>query len=89
MERRGRTENQTMSDPYEEAREIANLLDGAGLHEYAEGVRSALVEGATGTEIYMILRWRLAKIANDVAVAADIKVRARVLHDYLDRALAS
>jgi len=78
-----------MSDPYEEAREIANVLDGAGLHEYAEGLRSALVEGATGTEIYMILRWRLAEIVNDAEVEADIKARVRVLYDYLDRALAS
>jgi hypothetical protein len=78
-----------MNDPYQEARAIADTLDGNGKHEYADQLRSALVEGATGTEIYMILRWRLANIANDTTITADVKKRMRLLQDYLDRTLAS
>lgn len=78
-----------MDDPYQEARSIADSLYKAGLHEYAEQLRSALVEGATGTEIYMILCWRLANVANDPIIATDIKTRIRLLHDYLNRTLTS
>ncbi|KLU26507.1 hypothetical protein EOS_09225 [Caballeronia mineralivorans PML1(12)] len=75
------------SDPYQEAKAIADSLDKVGLREHADQVRGALVEGATGTEIYMILRWRLANLAQDLAIPADLKARAILLHDYLDRAL--
>lgn len=76
-----------MNDPYQEVRTLADLLDAAGLSDYAQQLRSALVEGATGTEIYMILRWRLANMAEDTAVPADLKARLLTLHGYLDRAL--
>lgn len=76
-----------MNDPYEEARTVADLLDVAGLRHHAEQLRSALVEGATGTEICMILRWRLANMAGDTAIPADLKGRILLLHGYLDRTL--
>jgi hypothetical protein len=76
-----------MDDPYEEAKAIADLLDGTGLRERAEYVRRALVEGATGTEIYMILHWRLENIARDSAVPAELKSRVMSLSDYLERTL--
>jgi hypothetical protein len=78
-----------VNDPYQEARSIADSLDGIGLHEYAVQLRGALVEGATGTEIYMNLRWRLANMVDDKDVAAEVKTRIRLLHGYLDRALKS
>lgn len=77
-----------MNDPYQEAKLIASLLDEAGWHEYAEQLRNALVEGGVGTEICMILRWRLEGIANDDAVAVDIRNRVRYLHDFINRLLA-
>ncbi|WP_154671121.1 hypothetical protein [Paraburkholderia mimosarum] len=76
-----------MNEPYQETRTVADLLDAAGLNDYADQLRSALVEGATGTEIYMILHWRLANMAADAAVAPGLKARLLTLHGYLDRAL--
>ena len=78
-----------MNDPYQEARSIGDSLDRVGQHEYAEQIRRALIEGSTGTEIYMILRLRLINIASDQAIAMDIRTRVQFLRDYLDRALAS
>lgn len=74
-------------DAYQETRAIADSLAKVGLGEYAGQVRGSLAEGATGTEIYMILRWRLANIANDTALPAELKTRLLSLHDHLDRAL--
>ena len=78
-----------MNDPYKEARSIADSLEANGQRECAELLRSSMTDGSTGTEIYMILRWRLANITNDVDVATDVKARIRILHDYLDRELTS
>lgn len=75
------------SDPYQEAKAIADSLDMVGLRERADQVRGVLAEGATGTEIYMMLRWCLANIAQDLAVPAELSARTRLLQDYLNRAL--
>ena len=76
-----------ISDPYQEVSAIAGLLDKTGLRDHADQLRSALAEGVTGTEIYMILRWRLANIAQDLELPPELKNCLLLLHDYLDRAL--
>lgn len=74
-------------DAYQEAKTIADSLEEAGFGDYADQVRGALADGATGTEIYMILRCCLANIADDAALSAELKTRLLSLHDYLDRVL--
>ena len=51
IQREQTTDMPTVNDPYQEAREISDLLDGVGQKEYADQLRGALIEGATGSEI--------------------------------------
>jgi hypothetical protein len=77
------------SDPYQDAEQIACELENAGLSDQAKQIRGALSEGATGTEIYMILRWQLAKIEETSSIPAELKSRMDRLHSYLDQVLGS
>ena len=72
------------TDAYKETESISNSLAAAGLVEFASQISSAVSEGSTGTEIYMILRWRLANIIKDGALPTDIRGRALSLHKCLD-----
>jgi len=75
------------TDAYKEAKAISDSLRGAGFVVYADQMSSAVSEGSTGTEIYMILRWRLTSIIEDGILPVDIKVKALSLHRYLNDVL--
>ncbi|MGO4569995.1 hypothetical protein AB4Z52_34430 [Rhizobium sp. 2YAF20] len=77
------------SDPYQDAKQIADVLENVGLSEQSKQIRGALSEGATGTEIYMILRWRLIRIEETSSIPAELKWRMDRLHSFLDQVLGS
>jgi hypothetical protein len=49
-------------DHYATARALADRLSVEGQSEWAEKLRNVMVEGATGTEIFMGLRWQLQQL---------------------------
>jgi hypothetical protein len=77
----------TAYDQYEEAREIAALLDQEGLKDQATQLRNALADGATGTEIFMMIRFRLKVMLNDGPLPHELSLRIKTLYSYLDTAL--
>ena len=74
-------------DHYEEAKEIAALLASEGKPSEAEQILDAIRNGKSGTEIFMILRFRLAPLLDAENVSIETKKRMRVLHGKLDDAL--
>jgi len=52
----------TNYDHYAAANQLADRLDLEGHNEWASKIRNAMAEGATGTEIFMRLRWQLTQL---------------------------
>ena len=74
-------------DNYEEAKMIAKLLTMQGFPSEAKQILAAIRDGKSGTEIFMILRFRLASMLNTQGVSDDTKERMGILHKKLDEAL--
>lgn len=74
-------------DHYEEAKKIAALLAAQGMSLESVQILDAIKDGKSGTEIFMILRFRLAPLLNAQGLSEDTKERMRVLHTKLDEAL--
>ncbi|BFG80918.1 hypothetical protein PTKU46_89520 [Paraburkholderia terrae] len=70
-----------MSNVYDDVKTLAGSLSDAGLTLHAGRLNGALSEGATGTEIFMILRSRLSDVVNDGVVPRQYKDVARELRD--------
>lgn len=75
-------------DYYGEASAIAQALDDSGLSSDAKKIRSAMEDGSTGTEIFMMLRFQLEVILASNLVSADTRARAVALHRRLVVALS-
>ncbi len=65
-------------DYYAEARDIAMLLEQAGLASDAASLVDAIEGGATATEILMALRWQLDRIEK-LAAVTDAEIRRRLV----------
>ena len=65
-------------DYYADARDIATLLQQAGLVSEAATLVDAIEGGSTGTEILMALRWHLDRIEK-VASVIDAQTRRRMV----------
>jgi hypothetical protein len=76
-----------MAHLYDDIRELATSLADAGFARHAEQLMAALSEGATGTEIFMILRSRLFDVIDDGAAPSNIRDEAKKLHDVVVHAL--
>lgn len=51
-------------DHYSVAKNVADSLDAEGHTDWAKEIRDAMAEGATGTEVFMGLRWQLRQVTN-------------------------
>lgn len=76
-----------MAHLYDDTRALAASLANAGFRRHAERLTSALSEGATGTEIFMILRSRPSDLIDDEAVPSSYKDEAEILRDVVVHAL--
>lgn len=74
-------------DHYEEARKVAELLEADGFSDQAKQVSDAMVDGKTGTEIFMILRFRLHPLLDAEGLSEATKQRLRVLYSKVNEAL--
>ena len=75
------------SDHYAKAQELADLLYQEGLSDYADLLINSMQEGATGTEIFMALRWNVKKIIDAKKCSDVTEAKARRLYWELDNAL--
>ena len=75
-------------DHYEFARELISDMERQGLSDGAARLKSALDEGATGTEILMALRFSLAEIASNCPLPEQINAKANRLILEINKALA-
>jgi hypothetical protein len=76
-----------MTHVYDDIRALAGSLADAGFARHAEQLLAALSEGATGTEIFMILRSLLSDVIDDEAVPPKSKIEAEGLSDIVVHAL--
>lgn len=74
-------------DYYGEARALAEALRNAGLSSDGNDIIKSLEEGETGTEIFMIMRARLAKLLAAGRLSPELQGRAHALHERLNDAL--
>ena len=74
-------------DHYAETQELADLLRKENLGDYADALVKAMQEGATGTEIFMALRWNVKNIVATKKCSDLTEVKARRLYQELDKAL--
>lgn len=74
-------------DHYAEARELASLLRKENLDDFATSLIRAMEEGATGTEIFMALRWNIEQLLRANKCSDLTAAKARRLFDELDKAL--
>jgi len=76
-----------MTHLYDDTRALAGSLADAGFARHAEQLLAALSEGATGTEIFMILRSRFSDVIDDGTVPPKYKDEAEGLRDIVVHAL--
>ena len=74
-------------DHYVAARDLISLLEKEGCATDAAKLRSAIEDGATGTEILMALRFHLSGIIRQVSLKGESQVRASTLLAELNDAL--
>lgn len=74
-------------DHYKEADELITILHTTQLQDYGNTLQAAMDEGATGTEIFMALRWNLEKLLNEQSCTGLVRTKAKRLWAELDKAL--
>lgn len=74
-------------DHHAEAQELAAMLRKESLGNYADALVTAIQEGATGTEIFMALRWNIKNIIDAKKCSDLTDAKARRLYQELDKAL--
>lgn len=74
-------------DHYDEATKLAEELRKINLFDYANAIIDAMECGATGTEIFMALRWNIDKVISSCDVTNGIKEMAKRLYKELDKSL--
>jgi hypothetical protein len=76
-----------MTHVFNDTRALAQRLADAGFAGHAEQLLAATSEGATGTEIFMILRSRLSSVIDDGSVPSHYKNDAEGLREIVAHAL--
>jgi len=74
-------------DHYAAARDLMSRLDNDGYAADAATLRSAMENGATGTEIFMALRFHLSEIIRRVPLKGESQIQASRLLAELNEAL--
>jgi hypothetical protein len=74
-------------DHYVEMQELIDMLRKEGLNNYADAMLKAMEEGATGTEIFMALRWNVKNLIESKQCSDIAEIKARRLYQELDKAL--
>ncbi len=74
-------------DHYAVARKLMVLLQKQGYSSEAKALALAMAEGATGTEVFMALRFRLANVIERVPLAGETKKLALELFEKLNDSL--
>ncbi len=74
-------------DHYQEAKSIITTLQGSSLNIYSDLLQNAMDEGATGTEIFMALKWNIENLLKEDDLDDLIKARATRLWRELGTAL--
>lgn len=74
-------------DHCEAARDLISQLDSNGYAADASRLRSAMEDGATGTEIFMALRFHLSEIIRRVPLKGELQIQASRLLTELNDAL--
>lgn len=74
-------------DHYSAARNLISRLEADGYGSDATKLQSAMDDGATGTEIFMALRFHLSDIIQRVQLRGGAQILASQLLDELNRAL--
>ena len=74
-------------DHYAEAQELIDMLRRDELNDSADTLLKAMEEGATGTEIFMALRWSIKELIEAEKCSNMIKIKAERLYQELDKAL--
>jgi hypothetical protein len=76
-----------MYDHYKESKELAGLLAAEGRTAEANAILDAMKIGKSGTEIFMILRFRIRPLLDAADVSEETKGRLRILYKKIDEAL--
>jgi len=74
-------------DYYSEAKALAEELKLAGLVHYEAEILGSMEEGETGTEIFMMMRFRLARMLAAKNIPANLLERVTGLHGRLNDVL--
>ena len=74
-------------DHYEEVEELISMLENTSLQHYRKALQNAIDEGATGTEIFMALRWNIERLLAESSVDHATGAKAKKLLSELDNAL--
>lgn len=74
-------------DHYDEATKLAEELRKNNFFNYANAIIDAMECGATGTEIFMALRWNIEKVIKSCEVSDSLKTQAKRLYKELDKSL--
>lgn len=74
-------------DYYAAAKDLISRLESDGYADDASKLRSAMEEGATGTEIFMALRFHLSEVVRRVPLKGESQTRASRLLAELNDAL--
>lgn len=74
-------------DYYTEAEKISATLQEEGLNDWADQILNTMKEGATATEILMMLRWRLENFLVSPSGSTNVIAHAEQLHQKIDAAL--
>lgn len=74
-------------DHYKETEELISMLENTAMQHYGKILQSALQGGATGTEIFMALRWNIHKLLQETCLDEAIKAKAKRLIEELEKAL--
>ena len=72
---------------YEEVFELAQLLEDAGVSEYAESLRNAVRAGFTSTEIFMRLSDMLSRKCDSTETPEHLRARCKELLNEINDSL--
>jgi hypothetical protein len=56
---------------YDQLQDLIGQLNALGLHDHADELQNVMGAGATGTEIFMSLRWHLGQIQCSAGISDD------------------
>lgn len=74
-------------DHYQETEELISMLKNTDIKHYGESLQRAMDEGATGTEIFMALRWHVRQLLAESSMDDVMRAKAKRLLNELDKAL--